>query len=166
MVVLDHDEEEFGFSDGDRIIIDQSVKDIHSQDHILFLIETSDGPAVLRREPNVGGARKGEVVLTNGRGVSQAIRETTFKVLGAVNGVLSSGVAPPSLAFSPCRQDSSPIAEVHPEPVAAMRRASSYLPSVSETNHSRLRQTAVDSQPKQFRFPQKRVVASPESCRP
>lgn len=89
MFVLDHDEDEFGFSEGDRIIIDQSVKDIHSSDNILFLIETSDGPAVLRREPNVGGARKGEVVLTNGRGVSQAIRETTFKVLGAVNGVLS-----------------------------------------------------------------------------
>lgn len=89
MFVLDHDEDEFGFSDGDRLIIDQGVKDIHASDHILFLVETSDGPAVMRREPNVGAADKGEVVLTNGRGVSQAIREKSFKVLGAINGVLS-----------------------------------------------------------------------------
>lgn len=89
MFVLKHDEDEFGFSKGDRLIIDQGAKDINDSNHVLFLIETPQGPVVVRREPNVGTTHKGKVFLTNGNGITQTMDAKSFKVLGAVNGVLS-----------------------------------------------------------------------------
>lgn len=88
MFFLKHDEAEFNFATGDRLILDQSIKAV-DLDHDLFLIQSSNGPHVVRREPNFIGGPKGSAVLTTGRGVSQTVKTKELEVLGAIIGKFS-----------------------------------------------------------------------------
>jgi transcriptional regulator with XRE-family HTH domain len=83
--VLNHDEPEFGFYNEDRIIIDQSIKDVNDGGSDLFLAELDDrGPIIVRREGTYGGKLR----LLDGTGKTHLYEPESVNVLGSVNGVL------------------------------------------------------------------------------
>lgn len=86
MFVLDHDEAEFMFFEGDSIAVDQSAKDLKHSDRDLFLCQIGEQrPAVYRRE---GVTQTGKVKLTNGKGVSHMYVIDEITVIGSVHGGL------------------------------------------------------------------------------
>lgn len=91
MFVLNHGEDEFRLSAGDRVLIDTSVKEI-GRNHDLYLLNSPEGVAVIRREPNFLGGQKGQSLITTGRGVSQQIRTKDLDIVGAIVGNLSLSV--------------------------------------------------------------------------
>lgn len=86
MFVLNHEENQFDFSIGDRLILDTGVKEI-VRDHDLYLLNTSSGATVVRREPI--GAPKGSIMFTTGRGVSKTLKPGSLDIVGAVVGKFS-----------------------------------------------------------------------------
>jgi transcriptional regulator with XRE-family HTH domain len=88
MFVLDHDEDEFMFFEGDSIAVDQSAKDLRHSDRDLFLCQIGDGrPAVFRRE---GLTQTGKVKLMDGKAKTHMYAIDEITVLGSVHGGLVS----------------------------------------------------------------------------
>jgi transcriptional regulator with XRE-family HTH domain len=86
MVVLDHDEDEFQYYKGDRLIVDQSATALTDTSRDTFLVQIGDGaPAVMRRE---GLTQTGKVRLMDGGGKTHLFAIDDVKVIGAVNGGL------------------------------------------------------------------------------
>lgn len=85
--VLDHDEPEFEFYANDRLIIDQSAKDLTDTSRNLFLLQNGDGrPQVMRRESLT---QTGKAKLMDGSGKAHMYTIADIKVVGAVNGALA-----------------------------------------------------------------------------
>jgi transcriptional regulator with XRE-family HTH domain len=88
MFVLDHDEDEFQFFKGDRLIVDQSIKDITDSSHELFLVQIGEErPAVMRRESMT---HTGKARLTDGAGKTHMFAIEDITIIGAVSGGLVS----------------------------------------------------------------------------
>jgi transcriptional regulator with XRE-family HTH domain len=86
MFVLDHDEDEFMFFNGDSIAVDQSNKDITSSDRDLFLCQIGEQrPAVYRRESLT---QTGKVKLMDGKGKTHMYAIDEITVIGSVHGGL------------------------------------------------------------------------------
>lgn len=87
MFVLDHDEDEFQFYDGDRLIVDQSATEIGDESRRMFLVEIDGNkPSVVARESMTN---TGKVRLMDGAGKTHLYPIESVKVLGAINGVLA-----------------------------------------------------------------------------
>jgi transcriptional regulator with XRE-family HTH domain len=88
LFVLEQDEPEFEYFSGDRLLIDNSVKDITDPAHSKFLVTVKDSktPIVVQRESLT---QTGKVSLTDGKGVTHRYEIEDISVFGAVTKALA-----------------------------------------------------------------------------